>query len=257
MDDTTKKTDSKATQKVKTGIFVAAAIAILVAAIFLIGNQKNLFDSTFTIRADFKDVSGLQIGNLVRFAGINVGTVNDIAIANDTTVEVTLRMRESVRKFIKKDAMASIGSDGLMGDKIIQLSSGTIGNPVVTDGALIAGKDPMNMDAVMTKLNAIATNAQVLTNGLASIVTKVNSGEGSLGRLLNNDKLAKNLEGTIASTQETVKSIKKGAEGFSENMEAAKNNFLLKGYFKKKEKKRIADSTKAAKAALEAGKKKN
>lgn len=251
MEDTKTKQDSKITQKVKTGIFVALGIGILIAAVFLIGNQKNLFDNTFTLRARFKDVSGLQIGNLVRFAGINVGTVNDIAIANDTTVQVSLRMRESVRKFIKKDAMASIGSDGLMGDKIIQISSGTIGNPVVTDGGLISGKDPMSMDAVMTKLNAIATNAQVLTNGLATIVTKVNNGEGSLGRLLNNDKLAKNLEGTIASTQETVKSIKKGAEGFSENMEAVKSNFLLKGYFKKKEKKRIEDSTKAAKAALE------
>ena len=75
--------DTKTTQKVKTGIFVAVGIAILVATVFVIGNQKNLFDSTFTLRANFKDVSGLQIGNLVRFAGINVGTVNDISIAND------------------------------------------------------------------------------------------------------------------------------------------------------------------------------
>ncbi len=247
--------DNKPTQKVKTGIFVAAGIAILVAAVFLIGNQKNLFDSTFTLRANFKDVSGLQIGNLVRFAGINVGTVNDIAIANDSTVQVSLRMRESVKKFIKKDAIASIGSDGLMGDKIIQISSGSLGNPVVTDNAMINGKDPMSMDAVMTKLNAIATNAEVLTNGLASIVYKVNNGEGSLGRLLNNDNLARNLEGTIKSTQATVQSIKKGAEGFSDNMEAVKSNFLLKGYFKKKEKKRIEDSTKKANAALELKKK--
>ena len=243
--------DNKTTQKIKTGIFVAVGIAILVATIFIIGNQKNLFDSTFTLRANFKDVSGLQIGNLVRFAGINVGTVNDIAIANDTTVQVSLRMRESVQKFIKKDAIASIGSDGIMGDKIIQISSGTIGNPVVKDEGMITGKDPMSMDAVMTKLNAIATNAEIMTNGLASIVSKVNNGEGSLGRLLNNDRLAKNLEGTIASTQATVQSIKKGAEGFSDNMEAVKSNFLLKGYFKKKEKKRIEDSTKKANAALE------
>jgi phospholipid/cholesterol/gamma-HCH transport system substrate-binding protein len=243
-------------QKVKTGIFVALGIGILFATVFIIGNQKNLFDNTFTIKANFSNVSGLQVGNLVRFAGINVGTVNDISILNDTTVQVSLGIQSRVKKFIKQDASASIGSDGLMGDKIIQVSAGTAGKPVVKDESTITGKNPMNMDEVMAKLNGIATNAEVLTGNLAGIVAKVNNGQGSLGRLINNDQLAKNLEGTLNSTTETVKSIKKGAEGFSNNMEAVQNSFLLRGYFKKKEKKRIEDSTKAAKAA-EKLKKKN
>jgi phospholipid/cholesterol/gamma-HCH transport system substrate-binding protein len=243
-------------QKVKTGIFVALGIGILFATVFIIGNQKNLFDNTFTIKANFNNVSGLQVGNLVRFAGINVGTVNDISILNDTTVQVSLGIQSRVKKFIKQDAAASIGSDGLMGDKIIQVSAGTAGNPEVKDESAITGKPPMNMDEVMAKLNGIATNAEILTGNLAGIVAKVNNGQGSLGRLINNDQLAKNLEGTLSSTTETVKSIKKGAEGFSNNMEAVQNSFLLRGYFKKKEKKRIEDSTKAAKAA-EKLKKKN
>jgi phospholipid/cholesterol/gamma-HCH transport system substrate-binding protein len=221
-------------QKVKTGIFVTIGIGILLATVFIIGNQKNLFDNRFTIKANFNNVSGLQIGNLVRFAGINVGTVSDITIVNDTTVQVSLALQESVKKFIKQDASANIGSDGLMGDKIIQVSAGTPGNPVVKENSIITGKNPMNMDAVMVKLNHIATNAESMTGSLADIVGKVNSGQGSLGRLINNDKLARNLEGTLNSTTETVKSIKKGAEGFSDNMDAVKNSFLLKGYFKKK-----------------------
>ncbi len=233
-------------QKIKTGIFVALGIGILLITVFILGKQKNLFNSTFTLHANFKNVSGLLAGNVVRFGGINVGTVDDITILNDTTIQVNLKLQTSVKKFIKKDAIASIGSDGLMGDKIIQVSPGTVPNPVVNDGDMITGKDPLNMDQVVTKLNAIATSAEVLTTNLAAIVQKVNNGQGSLGRLLNNDQLARNLEGTINSTKETVQSIKKGAEGFSENMQAAKSNFLLKGYFKKKEKQRIADSTKKA-----------
>lgn len=244
-------------QKVKTGIFVALGIGILLATVFIIGNQKNLFDDTFTVKANFNNVSGLQVGNIVRFAGINVGTVSDISIVNDTTVQVSLSVQSRVKKFIKQDAAANIGSDGLMGDKIIQVSAGTLGQPEVKDESVITGKNPMNMDEVMVKLNGIATNAEVMTSNLAGIVAKVNNGQGSLGRLINNDQLARNLEGTLSSTTETVKSIKKGAEGFSNNMEAVQNSFLLRGYFKKKEKKRIEDSVKAAKAAQKALKKKS
>lgn len=238
---------TNASQKIKTGIFVTIGIAILLLTIFVIGSQKNLFDSTFTLRSNFKNVAGLQVGNIVRFAGINVGTVQDIDIVNDTTVQVTMRVQSHVKKFIKQDATASIGSDGLMGDKIMQLSAGVSGAPAA-DNALITGKDPMSMDAVMAKLNTVVGNATDLTGNLAQIFTKINNGEGSLGRLINNDKLARNLEGTIESTQETVKTIKKGAQGFSDNMEAVKHNFLLKGYFKKKERQRIEDSTKQARA---------
>lgn len=241
-------------QKVKTGIFVALGIGILFATVFIIGNQKNLFDNTFTIKANFNNVSGLQVGNLVRFAGINVGTVNDISIVNDTTVQVSLSVQSHVKKFIKRDATANIGSDGLMGDKIIQVSSGSVGQPEVKDESLIQGKNPMSMDEVMVKLNGIATNAEVLTSNLAGIVSKVNNGQGSLGRLINNDQLARNLEGTLSSTTETVKSIKKGAEGFSDNMEAVQNSFLFRGYFKRKEKQRIADSVKHAKEMEKAAK---
>lgn len=244
-------------QKVKTGLFVSLGILILVATVFIIGNQKNLFDDTFTIKANFRNVSGLQVGNIVRFAGINVGTVNDISIVNDTTVQVSLSVQSRVKKFIHQDAAASIGSDGLMGDKIIQVSAGTAGNPEVKEETLITGKTPMDMDQVMVKLNGIATNAEVLTSNLAGIVSKVNNGQGSLGRLINNDQLARNLEGTLSSTTETVKSIKKGAEGFSNNMEAVQNSFLFRGYFKKKEKQRIADSIKAAKEAQKKLKKNN
>jgi phospholipid/cholesterol/gamma-HCH transport system substrate-binding protein len=238
-------------QRLKTGGFILGGLVLLFIAIFIIGKQKNLFNSTFYLHARFKNVAGLQIGNLVRFAGINVGTVYDINIITDTSVQVDISLKKGVKKFIHKNAMATIGSDGLMGDKIIQISPGTDSAGMIADNDKILGKEPVNMDQVMSKLTVIADNAQSLSGDLASIVHKVNNGEGSLGRLINNDKLAKNLEGTISSTEATVKSIKKSADGFSDNMEAVKHNFLLRGYFKKKEKKRVEDSIANAKKTPE------
>src|ERR1700753_256736 len=98
-------------QRIRIGIFAMAGLAILVAAIFLIGNKKGLFTSTFNVHGLFKNVNGLQMGNNVRFAGINVGVVEDIQIMNDTTVNVVLTLNDNVKKFIKKDAHLSIGSD--------------------------------------------------------------------------------------------------------------------------------------------------
>ena len=232
-------------QKVKTGIFILVALGVLAITIFLIGKQKNLFSKTFPVYAEFNNVSGLQVGNFVRFAGINVGTVNDIVIKNDTTVRVNMVLQNMVKPFIKADSKASIGSDGLMGDKLIQIGPGTDSAGALTNGQ-IAGVNPMDMDKMMNKLGSIANDAQSLTENLSQILYKVNNGKGSLGMLLNSDQLANNLQTTVQQTNQTVNSINKAASGVSDNMDAAKHSIFFRGYFKKKEKKRIEDSIKNA-----------
>src|SRR5438105_4203587 len=111
-------------QKIRLGLFTIVAIMLFLAAIFVIGSKKNMFADTFTIYGTFKTISGLQVGNNVRFSGINIGTVADITILNDSTVRVAMRLREKVHKFVKTDATATIGSDGLMGDKLVNISPG-------------------------------------------------------------------------------------------------------------------------------------
>src|SRR6201996_1114215 len=115
---------ASASQKIRVGIFALVGIAVLVAGIYLIGQQKSLFSSTFNVSGKFRNVNGLVVGNNVRFAGINVGVVNDISIVNDSTVKVGLTLNTSVKKFIKRDSKMSIGSDGLMGDKLIVIAPG-------------------------------------------------------------------------------------------------------------------------------------
>lgn len=237
-------------QKIKTGIFVLVAVFVLLLTIYLIGRQKSLFSDTFNVYSTFKNVSGLQTGNMVRFAGINIGTVTSITIKNDTTVRVDMLLQKRVKPFIKNNSKVSIASDGLMGDKLVQIAAGTDSAGLLKDGYL-AAEEPMDMDKVMNKIGLIADHAEVITDNLAGIVSKVNSGKGSLGRLLNSDQFEKNINATVSSTNETVQNIGKAAQGASDNMEAVKHSFLLRGYFKRKEKKRIADSLKAAKIAAD------
>jgi phospholipid/cholesterol/gamma-HCH transport system substrate-binding protein len=236
-------------QKAKTGIFILAALGLLVVAVFLIGKQKKLFSSTFSVYTTFKTVSGLQVGNYVRYAGINVGTVNDISIINDTTVRVELLMENDVKKHVRTDSKASISSDGLMGDKLIMVSSGSANALAVRGGEMLPGVDPLDIDKMIDKFSGIAEDAGVLMENLAGIMYKVNNGQGSLGRMLNSDKMAKDLEATIASSKKTIKTIDSAAANVSEGVEGVKHNFLFRGYFKKKEKQRIKDSTEKAKAA--------
>ena len=196
-------------QKIKTGAFVLLSLLLLLAFVFLIGRQKNMFASTYTVYASFKNISGLKEGNYVRYAGINVGNVDNISILNDTTVLVMLMLQKKIQPHIKEDATASIGSDGLMGDKLIAISPGSYTSPVVKDGGKLRAANPVDVDRIVNNLSKISDNAEVLTGSLASVMTKINNGEGSFGRLINSDKLVKNMEGTLSSAQQTVSTVKK------------------------------------------------
>ena len=215
--------------KVRLGLFVAVGLAIFVLAIFIIGKQKNLFNPVFTVNSTFYSVSGLQVGNNVRFSGINVGTVDNIAIINDSTVKVFMMIRKEVQQFIKSDCKAAIGSEGLIGDKLIIITQGSTDAPLVREGQQLESEEPIEMDAIMASLKVTADNAAVISYQLAEIMIKVNSGTGTLGRLIRDSTIAGNLNQTMVN-------LKNSSKGLDENMNAAKENFLLKGYFNRKEK---------------------
>lgn len=105
--------------KVRLGLFITGGLLIFIVAVFIIGRQKNLFVPVYRLTTTFYNVSGLQVGNNIRFSGINVGTVDNIKIINDSTVEVDMLIQKDVQKFIKSDCEAAIGSAGLIGDRIL------------------------------------------------------------------------------------------------------------------------------------------
>jgi phospholipid/cholesterol/gamma-HCH transport system substrate-binding protein len=231
--------------KWKLGFFAVAALVIAVAAIYYIGKQKNKFGSVLHINALFNSVSGLKIGSNVRFGGIDVGTVDGINLVTDSSVQVEMIIQKGVQKFIKKDAKASIGSEGLMGDKVIVIAPGNTGQPMVAEGDSLATLHPIETDAIMASLKTSADNAAVITSNLADISTRISHGKGALGKLLRDTSLSSNISATM-------KNLKTSSEGLSENMEAAKHNFLLRGFFKKKEKEKKKKEEEALKKQQEA-----
>ena len=215
--------------KVRLGLFITGGLALFVIAVFLIGRQKNLFNPVFKLTSTFNNVSGLLIGSNIRFSGINVGTVDDIKIINDSTVRVELLIKKEVQQFIKSDCKATIGSAGVIGDRILIITQGGNEATSVKDGQHIVSKEPIETDAIMASLKVTADNAEIISAQLAQIMVKVNKGKGTLGRLIQDTTIAKNISQTILN-------LKKSSKGLDENMHAAKENFLFKGYFKRKAK---------------------
>lgn len=215
--------------KVRLGLFVAGGLALFVLTIFIIGKQKNLFNPVFKLTSTFYNVSGLQIGNNIRFSGINVGTVDNIRIINDSTVRVDMLIRKEVHQFIKSDCEVTIGSEGIIGDRLIIITQGTTDAKLAKEGQELASAEPVETDAIMASLEVSAANAEVITFQLAEIMTKINGGNGTLGRLIQDSTIAENLN-------QTIENLKTSSKGLDENMKAAKHSILFKGYFKKKAK---------------------
>jgi phospholipid/cholesterol/gamma-HCH transport system substrate-binding protein len=217
----------KAGNTIRLGIFVSISAALFIAGIYFIGQKQQLFNNTFHVSAVFKDISGLQLGNNIRFSGINVGVVEDIEQITDSTVRVNMLIESHTKKFIKKNAKAIISSDGLMGDKIVLIVPGTAGKEEISDNDVIETAKQINMDDILPKIKVTADNTAIVSDQLAQILLKINSGNGTMGRLLRDSAIAENINQTIVN-------LKKSAKGIDENVQAAKHNFLFKGYFNRK-----------------------
>lgn len=263
--------------KLWLGIFIIGGMALFIFTIFIIGKQKNLFNPVFKVTANFYNVSGLQVGNNIRFSGINVGTVEDIRIINDSTVQVEMLIRKEIQQFIKTDCKVAIGSEGIIGDRVLIISQGGSNSPVAKNGQHLASMEPVETDAIMASLKVAVGNTEVISKELSEILVNVNSGHGPLGRLIRDSLMGESINQTLVSfnrssnglnrnigqiTQildkvnqgegplgrliqdtvmgeninQTIIHLKNSSQGFEENMEALKDNFLLKSYYKKKAK---------------------
>jgi phospholipid/cholesterol/gamma-HCH transport system substrate-binding protein len=254
----------------KLGMFVIVGLILFTLTIYFVGKQQNLFGSTFHLKSKFKTVSGLKVGNNVRFSGINVGTVSEIALVNDSSVVVDLIIEEDVQKYIKTDATASIGSDGLMGDKVLTISPGTSSNQVIKDEAFIASKSALEMEDLMKSVKTSVDNAGIITAELAKFTANMNNGDGALSKLMSDKEFANSLKNTLTNLEvsskefsrfttsmnngngmlsklvndermgikldSTMTNLQTGTKNLNETLKAAQNNFLLKGYFNKKKK---------------------
>jgi phospholipid/cholesterol/gamma-HCH transport system substrate-binding protein len=321
---------------IKLGVFVFAGLIALMLAFYLIGQNQNLFGSSFQLKARFSNLSGLMEGDNVLFSGINAGTVKSTEIINDTTIEVTMRISSDVKAYIHKNAVAGIGTEGLMGNKVVNIIPVKGNSPAVADGDLLAAQQGMDMDAIIATLsktnnNAASIseglkttvlrldsspviallmdkavcqrlrsalqhldetteNASEMTAGLNQVVANIKHGKGTAGMLLTDTAIAHNLKSAVSKIKSasdnanlmtvklnhivdgvnndladgngplhtllrdtgmannlsrTMVNLKNGTDGFNQNMEALKHNFLFRGYFKNLDKQKKKDQAKS------------
>ncbi|MDP4115555.1 MAG: MlaD family protein [Bacteroidota bacterium] len=208
---------AKQKSAVKLGIFIFIGFAILVAAVYLIGGKSSLFTSTFTIKTYFHDIQGLKSGTVVRLSGIDAGSVSDIQIVPDNTgrVEVTLNLVTDVRRFIRIDTKASIETDGLVGNKVIVLKLGSESAPLVKDFGYIEGEEPLGFGAIIAETQGILKYTKLMTKNLADITNKVNNGEGTLGKILNDNELYNSATGLTKRADSSLRSVTNELKGIT------------------------------------------
>jgi phospholipid/cholesterol/gamma-HCH transport system substrate-binding protein len=203
-------------QKIQLGLFVIIGLLFFILAIYYIGNKQNMFKATAHLTAEFKNINGLQLGNNVRYSGVNIGTVKGIEMINDSIIQIDMVVDDAILRHIKTDAIASIGSDGLVGNMIINIAPG-IGNfPSVKDGYKIKTESRVKTEDLLKTLSVTNENAAQLTSDLLKITKEINEGKGTVGLLLKDTIMGSDLKETMyylkissKETSETVTNLNK------------------------------------------------
>ncbi len=191
-------------RNVLLGIFVITGMIIFVLGVYFIGARQNLFGNTTRIHSVFKNVNGLQLGNNVRYAGVNVGTIKGITILNDTSILVDMVIDDKTIVLIRKNSQATIGSDGLVGSMIINIIPGNDGETqFVKAGDTIPSISKIATADMLTTLNITNENAALLTADLLKITTAINKGEGVLGALIKDDTMYTDFKQSISNLNQT------------------------------------------------------
>ncbi|MFD2201267.1 MlaD family protein [Shivajiella indica] len=183
-------------ENAKLGILVLSGTLFLVFTLYMIGKNQNIFGASFTITSVVDNVNGLVPGNNVRFKGIDVGTVKSIEIANDSLIYIHMYVHKKMQPFIKKNAMTSINTDGLMGNKIIQIIPQQGESEPVEEGDIIYALTPLDTDAMLKRLEGTGEYLEITFLNLSEIAEKLNKSE-NLWNFLNDPELTDEIKSTI------------------------------------------------------------
>lgn len=198
---------AKRNRALKVGILVFSSLAIFVAIIYFIGSKDNLFKSKTRITTSFSDIRGVVVGNNVRFSGITVGKVSGIEITSDSTVMIQLDIVNDYAKYIYKDALVEINQDGLMGNKLLNITSGTHAAGAIHEGSHLNGKDGIDIESMLYKTRDMLIQTNEAIQSIKSIAAKMDSGNGDLALLINSNTLTDELKTTTNNLNNTLKSV--------------------------------------------------
>ncbi len=184
------------------GVFVVVGVILFTLAIYFIGNEENIFGNNRELKAVFSQVSGLQTGNNVRFAGVTVGTVSGIEIISDTAILVDMSIDSETFRLIRKNSIAAVNSDGLVGSMIVDILPGEDGRVVpVKSGDTIQTLNSTSTTEMLSTLSTTNQNAAQLTEDLLKITNAIIEGEGVLGELLKDREMANDLKQSMANLE--------------------------------------------------------
>lgn len=216
-------------QNLRVGIFIIITLAILGIGVFLIGSRESIFRSSYKVRVDFENVSGLDEGADVRIGGLRKGSVKSIQLPKEPNgkVVVLMDLAKDTHTIVRKDSVASIKSEGLLGDKFVEISFGSMDAQELYSGETIPSQKPVDVSDLFAKANQLLDmtqgslqNIQTATASIDSITAKINGGQGTVGALINDKTIYQKAAASVTS--------------LDEDMEALKHNFLLRGFFNKR-----------------------
>lgn len=189
-------------RNIRLGVFVLAGTLSLIIAMYFIGAKQSLFTNTFKLHVNFHNVDGLMRGNNVRFAGIDVGTVDQVIITSDSTVKVVLKIESKYKEYIKKNALVSIGTDGLMGNKLVNINSNSEEGKPIEENDVLESIRPIETDAMLRTLNKTNEDFNSIAHNLRIITERVNN-SNTLWNLLTDTTVADNVKNAIVSIKLT------------------------------------------------------
>lgn len=224
--------EKTASQKIRLGVFVIAGLTFFILAIYFIGNKQQMFGKTEHLKVVFNNVGGLQLGNNVRYSGINIGTVRSIEIVNDSTISVDMQIDKSIFPHIKKDAIATIGSDGLVGSVIVNIIPGKGNAEPVKPGDILQSSNRIRTDDMLNTLSVTNDNAAQLTADLLKITNEINNGKGTIGALIHDTIMANDLKETIHYLKLTSKKTNQTIDNLNIQIAALDNKNNVIGVLK-------------------------
>lgn len=219
-------------QKIRLGLFVIIGLLIFILATYFIGDKQKMFGKTSHLETVFNNVNGLQIGNNVRYSGVNVGTVLGIEMINDTSIKVDMIIDKAIFKHIKKDAVATIGSDGLVGSMVINILPGKGNEAPAEPGDEIVSINRIRTDDLLNTLSKTNDNAALLTKNLLKITDEINNGKGTVALLLNDIEVAKDLKETMYYLKISGRETSKATNNLNRLLESINNKDNVIGLLK-------------------------
>ena len=162
--------------KLRVGVFVLLGVAVFLGMVYLLGARARLFEARYTVHADFSEVGGLTEGATVRLSGVQIGRVTAVHLPSQPggKVRVDLTIARQYGDRIRRDSMARIETQGLLGDKIVEITVGTAPAPPVRPGEVIAAREPVDIGQVMSESAQVVKSVAVLTDSLRKTVEMVN-----------------------------------------------------------------------------------